>query len=134
MRICSSCGRENPDDADFCVCGEYLRWEPTSHVQAVPTPASAQVAVAARKDAAEAAEPPRAVEDVDPSVTLAPAALPGTPTASEANGAGGDGRGGAALTLRRGEETVEPESILQELEEGRLPRDEYERRARRWEC
>jgi Zn-dependent protease with chaperone function len=41
---------------------------------------------------------------------------------------------GAALTLRRGEETVEPESILQELEEGRLPRDEYERRARRWEC
>ena len=39
MRICAACGRENPDDADFCVCGEYLRWEPTNHVRAVPAPA-----------------------------------------------------------------------------------------------
>ena len=41
MRICRSCGRENPDDADFCVCGEYLRWEPTNHVRAVAAPAPA---------------------------------------------------------------------------------------------
>ena len=45
MRVCSSCGRENPDDRDFCECGEYLRWEPTGVVQAitpeVPQPRSA---------------------------------------------------------------------------------------------
>ena len=35
MRVCSSCGRENPDDRDFCECGEYLRWDPTGVVQAV---------------------------------------------------------------------------------------------------
>ena len=35
MRICPSCGRENPDEADFCECGEYLRWEPTNVVRAV---------------------------------------------------------------------------------------------------
>ncbi len=39
MRTCQACGRENPDDQDFCECGEYLRWEPTQYVQAVePTP------------------------------------------------------------------------------------------------
>jgi hypothetical protein len=31
MKTCTSCGRENPDDNDFCECGEYLRWEPTSY-------------------------------------------------------------------------------------------------------
>ncbi|HET8758340.1 MAG TPA: PASTA domain-containing protein [Solirubrobacteraceae bacterium] len=42
MRTCQACGRENPDDRDFCECGEYLRWEPTQHVQAIepPTPAA----------------------------------------------------------------------------------------------
>src|SRR5918911_477633 len=35
MRICQSCGRENPPDQDFCQCGEYLRWDPTGVVQAV---------------------------------------------------------------------------------------------------
>ena len=40
MRVCQSCGRENPDDRDFCECGEYLRWEPTNYVPAVSAPAS----------------------------------------------------------------------------------------------
>ena len=44
MRKCASCGRENPDDRDFCECGEYLRWEPTGYVQAV-TPEMARQAV-----------------------------------------------------------------------------------------
>lgn len=35
MRTCPSCGRENPDERDFCECGEYLRWDPTQHVRAV---------------------------------------------------------------------------------------------------
>jgi hypothetical protein len=35
MRICASCGRENPDTNDFCECGEYLRWEATSYQRAV---------------------------------------------------------------------------------------------------
>ena len=43
MRVCSSCGRENPDDRDFCECGEYLRWDPTGVVQAV-TPEVLQAA------------------------------------------------------------------------------------------
>ena len=51
MRTCQSCGKENPDDRDFCSCGEYLRWEPTGFVQAV-TP---EMAEAAR----QAAPPPR---------------------------------------------------------------------------
>jgi hypothetical protein len=36
MRTCPSCGRENPDDNDFCQCGEYLRWEPTSYRPVIP--------------------------------------------------------------------------------------------------
>ena len=40
MRVCQSCGRENPDYRDFCECGEYLRWEPTSFVPVVSAPAS----------------------------------------------------------------------------------------------
>src|ERR671939_355980 len=47
MRICQSCGRENPPDQDFCQCGEYLRWDPTGVVQAVtpqgPEQASATI-------------------------------------------------------------------------------------------
>jgi hypothetical protein len=41
---------------------------------------------------------------------------------------------GASLILRRGEETLEPEALVQELDEGRISRDEYERRARDWEA
>jgi len=41
---------------------------------------------------------------------------------------------GAPLVLRRGEETVEPERLVQELDEGRMSRDEYEGRARSWEA
>jgi hypothetical protein len=72
-RIPQSCGRENPDDPDFCSCGEYLRWEPTDFVQAI-TPAMAQ------KAAAEAAPPspePPAVPEAAvcswPSATRTPA-------------------------------------------------------------
>ena len=43
MRVCSSCGRENPDDRDFCECGEYLRWDPTGVHQAL-TPEVLQAA------------------------------------------------------------------------------------------
>ena len=32
---CPSCGRQNPDDRDFCECGEYLRWEPTGFMPSV---------------------------------------------------------------------------------------------------
>lgn len=38
MRICPRCGTENADARDFCACGEYLRWEATSHVRAVSPP------------------------------------------------------------------------------------------------
>ncbi len=120
MRVCGACGRENPDDADFCVCGEYLRWEPTGHVRAVPTPAVGHVAVADRKEAVEAADrpsaagPPDAVEVADPSATLAPSAVAATPI-----GSGSDGRGAAALTLRLPDGQGEPgEAVAAEVEPG----------------
>jgi hypothetical protein len=36
--VCPRCGRDNPPDADFCPCGEYLRWEPTALRPAVDRP------------------------------------------------------------------------------------------------
>ena len=64
MRVCSSCGRENPDDRDFCECGEYLRWDPTGVVQAV-TP---EVLQAAQDQAPPpAAEPPAAPAAAGPA-------------------------------------------------------------------
>jgi beta-lactam-binding protein with PASTA domain len=108
------------------MCGEYLRWEPTGHVSAVPAPASSQVAVADRKEALEesdrpavagpreAAGPPEAAEVADPNVTLAPAAVPQPPI-----GSGNDGRGAAALTLRLPDGQGEPgESVAVEVEPG----------------
>ena len=69
MRTCQSCGRENPDDRDFCECGEDLRWEPTQFVQAVvppPTPAPEPAA-----PPPEPAAPPP-VAPTDPQVRQAP--------------------------------------------------------------
>ena len=66
MRTCQSCGKENPDDRDFCSCGEYLRWEPTGFVQAI-TPEMAA-------EAAAQAAPPTPPEPT-------PAPPPPTPTA-----------------------------------------------------
>ena len=105
MRVCKSCGRENPDERDFCECGEYLRWEPTNFVPAVSAPAS---------DPAKTEEAP--AQELDPNVTVAadaagpgrawgaPAApgglgsgvapMPGTP------GSGDAPPGAAALMLR----------------------------------
>ena len=48
MRTCQSCGKENPDDRDFCSCGEYLRWDPTGVVEAVTPAAAAPPAPAPR--------------------------------------------------------------------------------------
>jgi beta-lactam-binding protein with PASTA domain len=44
VRTCPSCGRQNADDLDFCECGEYLRWEPTSMLPAAAAPASPSAA------------------------------------------------------------------------------------------
>lgn len=95
MRTCGTCGRSNPDDADFCVCGEYLRWEPTSHVRAVSSGGTGAAAVVDRQQASEEGRPAGSIEGHDPSATLAPTALPDAPAQ---DGAGG--RGAAALTLR----------------------------------
>jgi beta-lactam-binding protein with PASTA domain len=70
VRTCPSCGRENSLDRDFCECGEYLRWEPTSYVPSVQ-PAGAGSAAPAQ-------------QEHDPNATIAPsfgapAAGPGAP-------------------------------------------------------
>jgi beta-lactam-binding protein with PASTA domain len=108
VRVCATCGRENPDDADFCVCGEYLRWEPTNYVQAVAGPAGARpAAVADRTETAAESNPPERPEAADPAATLAPTAVP-------ANAAGT-----AALTLRRPDgESAGGEPVVVEVEPG----------------
>ena len=58
MRVCSSCGRQNPDDRDFCECGEYIRWEPTGFMQAVDASATADAAAPAAPEAPAAPPPP----------------------------------------------------------------------------
>jgi beta-lactam-binding protein with PASTA domain len=68
MRTCQSCGRENPPDRDFCDCGEYLRWEPTGFMQAVP----AADAPAAAEDPAAAAPPPPPAPGAPPPPQAAP--------------------------------------------------------------
>jgi beta-lactam-binding protein with PASTA domain len=128
MRVCNACGRENPDDADFCVCGEYLRWEPTGHVRAIPPVGSGRAALADRREAAglagptEGAESVEVQEAVDPNVTRAPIAAPG-----RAEGRGGGcvaqdrdaSHGTAALTLRLGDgDGASPEAVAVEVEPG----------------
>ena len=100
MRVCSSCGRENPDDRDFCDCGEYLRWDPTGVVQAI-TPEVLQAAqdqappaAPAQPAPAEAAQPaqpaPQAPTEQPPAAPAHPAASPAPPQtpATPPNGGG----------------------------------------------
>jgi beta-lactam-binding protein with PASTA domain len=119
VRICPTCGRSNPDDADFCECGEYLRWEPTNVVRAVAPAGSGRAAVAPRQQTADVA-PRQETADVvgspeiaavaavaDPSATLAPAAVP-VPAA-----------GSAALTLRLPDgDGASREAVAVEVEPG----------------
>jgi beta-lactam-binding protein with PASTA domain len=87
MRVCSACSRENPDDRDFCECGEYLRWDPTGVVQAI-TP---DVLQAAQDQAPPAAQSPPAApapaqpaQPAQPAPTAQPPAAPAHPAARPA--------------------------------------------------
>src|SRR5215210_4489656 len=87
MRVCSSCGRENPEDRDFCECGEYLRWDPTGVVQAV-TPEVLAAAQQPAPPAAPAAPAPPAPGQA-PTQPPHPAARPAAPPpAAPGNGQG----------------------------------------------
>ncbi len=79
MRTCRACGRENPDERDFCECGEYLRWEPTGYMPAVSQDA-------ARVAASTPAAPPDQQES-DPNLTLAADAASSASSASTASSA-----------------------------------------------
>jgi beta-lactam-binding protein with PASTA domain len=68
MRVCPSCGRENGGNRDFCVCGEYLRWEPTQQIAALELSAAGALAPAYEQE--RAGEPVAA--PVGPEVTLPP--------------------------------------------------------------
>jgi beta-lactam-binding protein with PASTA domain len=74
VRSCPSCGRQNADDQDFCVCGEYLRWEATSLLPA----ASAAPPAAPQSDPPDVpdAAPPAAPSpgDAPPGASPPPAA------------------------------------------------------------
>ncbi len=110
MKVCRSCGRENPDDSDFCSCGEYLRWEPTNYLPAVEAPGEAPASNGAQAAEASPAPVNAPVQGVDPNITLAgDVAAPldqrwgGARGAGAAPGAPGSGDappGAAALMLR----------------------------------
>src|SRR6478735_5210816 len=90
MRVCSACSRENPDDRDFCECGEYLRWDPTGVVQAI-TP---EVLQAAQDQAPPAAQTPAAdAPPAHPAARPAPAQTPASPP----NGGGAPAASGDPL-------------------------------------
>jgi beta-lactam-binding protein with PASTA domain len=117
VRTCASCGRENPNDADFCSCGEYLRWEPTNFMPAVSAPAA--VDDGAGVDSA----PPAPV--LDPNVTIAPNVLRaglGVPGGRGATPGGPDPAGpppgAAALTLHLADETESSGPIHVSVEPG----------------
>lgn len=85
MRTCQSCGLENPDDRDFCDCGEYLRWDPTGFQQAVTPEMAAQAAAEApapaEPDPAQPAQPAAAAPP-PPAQPQEPAAPPPPPPAA----------------------------------------------------
>ncbi|HZE14829.1 MAG TPA: zinc ribbon domain-containing protein, partial [Mycobacterium sp.] len=112
MRVCPNCGRENPDNRDFCVCGEYLRWEPTQHIAAVDP--SVVPGVGQAQEHAHAGGAP-APGPVDPELTLpgAPAVVAAQPGAAEGIAgppvvrpevAAGPPPGAATLLLRRADD------------------------------
>jgi beta-lactam-binding protein with PASTA domain len=123
MRTCQSCGRENPDDRDFCECGEYLRWEPTGHMQAVTPEVLKQAAepAAPTDGASEPAEPaapaPPATPAPEPSPPAAaappqaappppPAQPPSTAPQQPARGGGEAGAGDEARSAEAGPKTA----------------------------
>jgi beta-lactam-binding protein with PASTA domain len=79
VRTCQACGRENPDDRDFCECGEYLRWEPTQHLQAITPPE----AKPEPETPAAPAPPPTPEPEAQPRVEQAP---PPPPPEAPGNG------------------------------------------------
>jgi beta-lactam-binding protein with PASTA domain len=84
VRTCPSCGRENSLERDFCECGEYLRWEPTSYVPSV-------------KPGGSPAAP--AESERDPNATIAPSfsAREQSPPPASSAGAAASAPAGAAV-------------------------------------
>src|SRR3954470_4823501 len=96
MRTCQSCGKENPDDRDFCSCGEYLRWEPTGFVQAI-TPEMVQQATAEASQPQAPAEPPpsQSAPAPPPPLDTAPRVKPAEPVRPEPGNGHGNGHAAA---------------------------------------
>jgi beta-lactam-binding protein with PASTA domain len=82
MRTCQSCGRQNPNDRDFCECGEYLRWDPTGFVEAITPEMAQSAAEAAAPPAPAAPEPPAPAPTPAPPAEAAPAPPPPPPPAA----------------------------------------------------
>ncbi len=77
MKVCPRCQHENPDDADFCAkCKNYLRWDPTRAVPAVPPPAAVSPPSPGHPPAGPPPTPPPAASPPPPPPPQAPAAPP----------------------------------------------------------
>ncbi len=79
MRTCQSCGKENPADRDFCSCGEYLRWEPTSQLKAITPEMIEKAATQAPPPPAAAPPPPPQAAAPPPPLAAVPPPAPKTP-------------------------------------------------------
>jgi len=76
VKKCPVCGRENPEDRDFCECGEYLRWEQTTYRPVVKPPAPAPQSAGRPADATPGGAAPRMVP---PSAPSPPSSAPPVP-------------------------------------------------------
>ncbi len=75
--VCRACGQIAENDPDFCPnCGEYLRWDPTGHQEAVQAPAPPPAAAAPPPPGAAAAPPPPAAGAPPPPGQPPPPAPP----------------------------------------------------------
>ena len=94
MKSCPNCGRENPADQDFCQCGEYLRWEPTGFMPALPpeladgapaAPPTEPAPPAGHPAPAPPSPPPAAAERtaVQPAAPSPPPQAPAAPPQSQ---------------------------------------------------
>jgi beta-lactam-binding protein with PASTA domain len=92
VRTCPKCGRQNPDDRDFCECGEYLRWDPTQYIPAMPAPA--------QPSETPAGDDPPAPARPSAPVPASPAAQPTEPPAGGRSPPTSAAQESVLLTLR----------------------------------
>lgn len=117
-RACLKCGHQNPDDVDFCQeCGEYVRWELSGVVKAVPAPPPEKPPPGTRLGPAAAAPPAAPEAPAAPQTTPPQAPAPSeAPTQSDGAGQPADAPRPATAVYGAAEEQAPAEPELPPLE------------------